>query len=118
MFCWEKKEYPFSILDADTMKAFDDAEKKMWKALMDYEEANAKDGKLNYEGIKEECKIMDTFMDDVFGVGTAKGMFGERLDLAKRTKAVKKLYGIRKSQLDEHNSRVEGLSELAFSAGQ
>lgn len=116
MFQWEKKEYPFNIMDADTMKKFDDAEKKMWKALRDYEVVNAKDGKIDSEGIREECKIIDAFMDDVFGAGTANEMFGEGFDLAKRTKAIKKLYGIRKSQLDEHNSRVEGLSKLAFSA--
>ncbi len=118
MFQWEKKEYPFNIMDADVMQKFDDAEEKMWKALRDYEAVNAKDGKLDHNGIREECKITDAFMDDVFGVGTAKEMFGENFDLAKRTKAIKKLYGIRKSQLDEHNSRVDGLSKLAFLAGQ
>ncbi len=118
MFNWEKKEYPFNILDADMTEKFDDAEKKMWKALGDYEAVNAKDGKIDSEGIREECKIIDAFINDVFGAGIAKEMFGEGFDLAKRTKAVKKLYGIRKSQLDEHNSRVEGLSKLAFSAGQ
>lgn len=118
MFTWEEKKYPFNILDADTMTTFDAAEKKLWKSLNDYEASNAKDGKITAEGVREECRIIDTFMDDVFGSGAAKEMFGEGFDLAKRTKAVKKLYGIRKSQLDEHNSRVEELGRLAFSAGQ
>ena len=62
MFIWNKEKYPFSIMDADTMDKFNGAFSKMWSSIVDYEKENAKDGMIYGEGIKEECKIMDTFL--------------------------------------------------------
>lgn len=115
MFVWESKKYPFNIMDADMMQVFDKAEKELWASLMDYESTNAKDGKLDAKGVKEECKIIDTFFESIFGEGRQKEMFGSKFNLAERTKAVKKLYNLRENQLKEHNSRVEELSSLVFS---
>ena len=33
MFTWENKNYPFDIMDADTMQVFNKAEKEFWGAL-------------------------------------------------------------------------------------
>lgn len=115
MFVWENKKYPFNIMDADTMQVFDDAEKGLWTSLRDYESTNAKDGKINAEGVKAECKIIDVFFEHVFGEGKSKEMFGSKFNLAERTKAVKKLYNLKESQMEEHNSRVAELGSLVFS---
>lgn len=115
MFVWENKKYAFDIMDADMMQVFDKAEKELWTSLQDYESANAKDGRINAEGVKAECKMIDTFFESIFGEGRQKEMFGSKFNLAERTKAVKKLYNLRESQLKEHNSRVEELSSLVFS---
>lgn len=118
MFVWENKKYPFHIMDADTMQVFDKAEKELWTSLSDYESTNANDGKINAEGVKAECRIIDTFFRSIFGESCPGEMFGSRFNLAERTKAVKKLYNLRDSQLKEHNSRVEGLSRLVFSGDE
>ena len=114
MFLWNNKKYLFSILNPDTMEKFDAAEKKLWGKLEDYENEHASNGRINADGVKEECKIMDSFFDGIFGKGTAKDMFGTDFDLSKRVKATKKLYNLRNSQLEEHESRVKEISELAF----
>lgn len=118
MFLWEEKKYPFNILDADVMKRFDAADKKLWGTLTEYEKENTKEGMLDADGIQKECEIIDVFVDEVFGTGTAVKMFGKGYDLGKRTKALKKLYGLKKNQLDEHNARVEKLSQLVFAADE
>mgnify|MGYP000084685824 CR=1 FL=1 len=115
MFVWDNKKYPFDIMDADMMQVFDTAEKELWASLNDYESANAKDGRINAEGVKAECRMIDTFFESIFGEGKPKEMFDSRFNLAERTKAVKKLYNLRESQLEEHNLRVEKLSSLVFS---
>jgi len=52
------------------------------------------------------------FLKNVFGEGKAEEMFCAKYNLAERTKAVKKLYNLRKSQMEEHNSRIKALSSL------
>ena len=118
MFTWENKNYPFDILDADTMQVFNKAEKEFWGALKDYESKNAKDGKIDAEGVRAECRMIDTFFENVFGSGKAKEMFRSRFSLSERTKAVKKLYNLKKSQMEEHNSRVAELGLLISSGGE
>lgn len=115
MFVWENKKYPFNIMDADMMQVFEKAEKELWASLQDYESKNAEDGKINAEGVKAECRMIDTFFESIFGEGKSKEMFGSRFNLAERTKAVKKLYNLKESQLQEHSLRVEKLSDLVFS---
>lgn len=115
MFVWENKKYPFDIMDADMMQVFEKAEKELWTSLQDYESANAKKGKIDAEGVKAECRMIDAFFGSVFGKEAPKEMFGSRFNLAERTKAVKKLYNLRENQLKEHNSRVEKISSLVFS---
>ena len=116
MFIWNKEKYPFSIMDADTMDKFNEAFSKMWSSIVDYEKENAKDGMIYGEGIKEECKIMDTFFDETFEPGTARKMFGATYNLADRTSAVKKLYNLSQKQLKEHKEKVEEIAKMATGA--
>ncbi|EOS68062.1 hypothetical protein C818_04229 [Lachnospiraceae bacterium MD308] len=112
MFIWENKKYPFDIMDADTMAVFGEAEQELWDSLSSYEEEHAKNGRIDAEGVKAECRIIDAFFENVFGEGKAEEMFCAKYNLAERTKAVKKLYNLRKSQMEEHNSRIKALSSL------
>ena len=86
------------------------------KCIADYEKENAKDGLIYGEGIKEECKIMDTFFDETFEPGTARKMFGATHNLADRTSAVKKLYNLSQKQLKEHKEKVEEIARMATGA--
>lgn len=113
MFIWNKEKYPFSILDADTMDNFNENFENMWNSIVDYEEKNAVNGMIHGEGIKAECKIMDTFFDETFEPGTARKMFGATYNLADRTSAVKKLYNLSQKQLKEHEEKVEEIAKMA-----
>lgn len=70
-------EVDFSFTDADCMERLENATKNI------KEKANAKE-KENLslsESIRQECEILDTFFDEIFGKGTAKKIFNEKKDL-------------------------------------
>ena len=112
MFIWNGEKFAFNIMDADMMKKFNDASKEMWKELGEYEEKNVKDGMMGPEGVANESEIMSRFFDAVFGNGAADKIFTAKHDLTERTKAIKKLYAIKDSQLADHEKRVNELSKL------
>lgn len=112
MFIWNGEKFAFNIMDADMMKKFNDANKGMWKELGEYEEKNAKDGAIGSEGIAYESEVISKFFDEVFGNGAADKIFTAKHDLTERTKAIKKLYAIKDSQLADHEKRVNELSKM------
>ena len=112
MFIWNGEKLAFNFLDADRMKKFNDASKQMWKERGEYEEKNVKDGKIKAEGVAYESEIISEFFDEVFGNGTADEIFTSKHDLTERTKAIKKLYSIRESQLAGHTKRVNDLHKM------
>lgn len=112
MFIWNGEKFAFNFLDADMMKKFNDASEEMWKELGEYEEKNVKDGMMGPEGVANESEIMSKFFDAVFGEDTADRIFASKHDLTERTKAIKKLYSIRDSQLADHEKRVDKLSKM------
>lgn len=114
MFIWEDRKYDFNIMDADMLEKFNEASKDMWASLAEYEANNTENGVLQAKDIKAECEIIDTFFNALFGKSKAKEIFGTKYDLSSRTKALKKLYGIRKTQETEHATRVAELSKLVF----
>ena len=116
MFIWNKEKYPFSIMDADTMDKLNAEFVKMLGSLADYEKENSVDGKIYGKGIKEECKVIDAFFNEVLGEGVAEKMFGETYNLADRTSAVKKLYNLSQKQLKEHKEKVEEIAKMATGA--
>lgn len=112
MFIWNGEKFAFNIMDADMMKKFNDASKEMWKELGEYEEKDAKDGTIGPEGVASESEIVSKFFDAVFGEGSADKIFTAKHDLTERTKAIKKLYSIKDSQLADHKKRVSELSKM------
>ena len=59
MFEWNKEKFAFNVLDADMNEKVLREEKNLWKNIEDYEAD--KDGRLDAEGIKTECGIIDSF---------------------------------------------------------
>lgn len=105
-FQWNGEKFPFSALDAETMRKFVPEAEKMQKAFEDYEKEAGLDGYLNADGVIAECKIADTFLDNLLGEGAAKKMF-KGYDMGERLMAVKKLSRLRQAQLDEYNQSIE-----------
>ena len=112
MFVWNEEKFAFNIMDADTMKKFDDVSNGMWKELIEYEEKNATNGTIGPEGIAHESELLSRFFDDLFGNGTSDKMFASKHDLSERLKALKKLYKVRSTQMSSHNKTVNDLTEM------
>ena len=112
MFEWNKEKFAFNVLDADMNEKVLREEKNLWKNIEDYEAD--KDGRLDAEGIKTECGIIDSFFAAVFGADAPGKMFDTPHDLASRTKALKKLYAVQKGQFEAHSRRVQELSALVI----
>lgn len=102
-------EVDFSFTDADDLERFENSARKI-------KEEASKHRKQHYnisEVIKEECKIIDNFFDEVFGEGTSKKLFNNKKDLkehmklftdivnekVEQTKAFQNLY----NDLESHN---------------
>ncbi len=70
-------EVDFSFTDADCIERLENAAKKvMEQSKID----NKKEMSLS-EAIKEECKIIDEFFDEVFGEGISEKIFKGKKDL-------------------------------------
>lgn len=112
MFIWNGEKFAFNIMDADTLKKFNDMTEEMWKELTEYEEKNATDGTIGPEGIAYESEILSKFFDELFGNGASDKMFTSKHDLSERTKAMKKLYKVKNAQLSAHNKTLNDISEM------
>lgn len=76
-------EVNFSFLDADDVEKFE----KEAKRVKEDSEVKSKE-KMSYsEAIREECRIINSFFDNVFGEGTAQKIFGEKNNLEEHIKA-------------------------------
>lgn len=112
MFIWNGEKFAFNIMDADTLKKFNDMTEEMWKELTEYEEKNATDGAIGPEGIAYESEVLSKFFDELFGNGASDKMFTSKHDLSERTKAVKKLYKIKNAQLSTHDKTLNDIAEM------
>lgn len=70
-------EVDFSFTDADDLERFENGAKKVKELSSQYEKKELSMS----EAIKEECKIIDDFFDEVFGEGTANKIFEGKKDL-------------------------------------
>ncbi len=76
-------EVNFNFLDADDIEKFEKEAKKV------QEESNKKSTQeMTYsEAIREECKIIDNFFDNVLGEGTSQKIFKGKANLEEHIKA-------------------------------
>ena len=95
-------EVEFDFLDADDMEKFEDEARKV------IEKCNLKEKeKLTYaQMIREECKVINEFFDNVFGEGTSKKLFGNKDNLREHTDAFKEIVDEKEKQ---QNSFVSSL---------
>ena len=70
-------EVDFSFTDADCMERLENAAKK----VKEKSELKDKEEKSLSETIREECKIIDEFFDEVFGEGISEKIFKGKKDL-------------------------------------
>ena len=76
-------EVEFDFLDADDMARFEENANKVKQ-----ESAKGKEENLSMsEAIKRECKIIDSFFDNVFGEGISEKIFKGKKNLGEHVKA-------------------------------
>lgn len=75
-------EVEFNFLDADDIEIF---EKEAEKVKHECEEKGKQKMSLA-ECIREECKIINNFFDNVFGVGISQKLFGNKNNLEEHIK--------------------------------
>ena len=110
-FWWNGQKFPFSAMEAETMRNFVNETNNTSEALVDYEKSAGLDGSIDADGIIEECKIIDGFFNKILGEGTAEKIF-KGYDLSERVAAFKKLARLRDRQVKEFNDSVHaGLFE-------
>ena len=76
-------EVDFDFLDADDVERFEKEAKRVKEAC----EMKNKEEMSYSEVIREECNIIDTFFDNVFGEGTSEKLFNGKKNLNEHIKA-------------------------------
>ena len=76
-------EVDFDFLDADDVERFEKEAKRVKEAC----ETKNKEEKSYSEVIREECNIIDTFFDNVFGEGISEKLFNGKKNLNEHIKA-------------------------------
>lgn len=80
-------EVNFEFLDADDMERFENESKNVIAKC----ELKEKE-KLSYSQIiREECKIINTFFDNVFGEGVSEKLFGNKSNLQEHIEAFEEI---------------------------
>lgn len=76
-------EVDFSFLDADDVEKFEQEAERVKKEC----ELKGKEQMPYSQAIREECKIINSFFDNVFGIGTSEKIFGNKNNLEEHIKA-------------------------------
>lgn len=69
-------ELEAALLNPKVMKKFEDGIKEVVQKAND-----AKENPVGSEGVEAQCNAVIDFIDDIFGKGSARGVFGEETDL-------------------------------------
>ena len=76
-------EVDFNFLDADDIERFENEAEKIRKECETIKKQN-----LSYsQAIREECRIINNFFDNVFGKGVSDKIFGNKNNLEEHIKA-------------------------------
>ena len=75
-------EVDFNFLDADDMERFELEAKK----VKDECDIKSKEEMSYSQVIREECRIINNFFDNVFGMGTSEKLFGNKNNLEDHVK--------------------------------
>lgn len=86
-------EVNFDFLDADDMEKFENEAKKVIEECEKGETAG-----LSYsQVIREQCRIINNFFDNVFGEGISEKLFGNKNNLREHTDAFEEIVKERKN---------------------
>lgn len=77
-------ELEFDFCDADQMEAY---EREAGRASARVQDQSLYEGKGAAEGIRAQCGILDEFFDNMFGAGTAAGLFRGKANLREHLEA-------------------------------
>lgn len=96
----------FSFLDTDDLEKFDKKGKELKKKFVDLEYGN------NYiEQIKEGCRLIDEFLNEVFGSGIAEKIFKGKNNLDEHMKVFLSLIDLREEELSSVNKNWNNIMD-------
>ncbi len=81
VICVGGVELEFDIFDAENAERFENAVEQVAKEAKDAEKQSAEGSMKGSEAIRRQCKSVFGFFNSVFGEGTDKKIFGERVNL-------------------------------------
>ncbi len=98
----------FDFTDGDNWEKYEKAQKK----IVDEAERLKKEVKEKplSESIKEECKVLDEFIDSVFGEGLSKKIFNKPHSLGERTRIYGQIVEEAGKQKDQYQSFIDEYS--------
>lgn len=79
-------EVDFNFLDADDIERFEREAENVKRECEEKCEEKCKQKMSLAEAIREECKVINNFFDNVFGVGISQKLFGNKNNLEEHIK--------------------------------
>ena len=102
-------EFEIDFTDADVMELIDRESQIASQKAKELEKQNLDDLSLA-EGIRQECKIVKDFFDNVFGEGTSEKIFGNKDSLMECINAYEDTMNAYQEQYKEYYDRVSKYS--------
>lgn len=94
-------EIDFNFLDADNVEKFENEARK----VVEKSEKTQKEELTYSEAIRQECDVVEDFIDNVFGEGLSEKIFNGKKDLLDHIKIFQKI-------VDEKNNKQAELQNL------
>lgn len=110
-WCFGGREYPFDISESDCMKKVGDALTTLKKLADELENKAACANLAPHETIDEQCGMIGTFFDMIFGGGEGKKICGERHSLDRYSEAYMEFIVFLNSQVEEFSAMRESIEK-------
>ncbi|WP_018592625.1 DUF6673 family protein [Terrisporobacter glycolicus] len=101
----EEIELDFDVYDVDTSEKYEDALKEVIQGNESLED-NASTSQI----IREQCKLVFKFFNDIFGEGTDKDVFGDKVNLRICLDALEQVIANANTQVEGMKNRVNKYS--------
>lgn len=100
-------EFDIDFTDADTLDLIDNESKKVYEKA---EKLRIEENLSPAEGIRQECKIVKDFFDNVFGEGTSEEIFKGKDSLTQCLNAYEDLMNAYQEQYKSYYDRINKYS--------
>lgn len=97
-------ELDFDFFDADHIEAY---ERESKRVAEDIKEPTQYEGKSTADAIRIQCRIIDTFFDNVIGPGTAEKIFAGKNNLRYHMEA----FGIMSQRAQNSNAELDSIMD-------